>query len=83
MYFCGNFAPVFLLMKQAPEFTKQDAYTQDELDYFFDKGMSYLKTRVSYVFVNSRWKGFSVSTFCKKVKDSSIWKFHGGLRIHL
>ena len=74
--FRGTVAPIFVLMQQAPEFEKMEVYSQADLDVNFERGMEFVKSRVSYIFENNqRWKNYTVSTFCKKIKVSSIQKF--------
>ena len=70
----GEIAPVFRLMEMAPEFVVSDAYTQEELDNYFDKGIEFIQSRVSYIFLDLKWKDYSVGTFCKKLKASNIRK---------
>ena len=74
----GEIAPVFRLMELAPDFVLSEAYTQEELDKLYDKGIEFIQSRVSYIFLDLKWKDYSVGTFCKKLKASNIRK-HGTL----
>ena len=73
--FRGDIAPVFQLMEKAPGFVPSESYTQAELDECFDQGIEYIKVRISYIFEDLKWKDYTVSTFCKKLKASSIRKY--------
>ena len=72
--FRGDIAPVFQLMEKAPGFVPSKLYTQEELDEYFNQGIVYINTRVSYIFEDLKWKDYTVSTFCKKLKASAIRK---------
>ena len=50
--------------------------TDDFVNTSFDIGIAFIKSRVEYMFVNSNWRHYSVSTICKNLKHGEIIK-HG------
>ena len=48
--FRGEIAPVFQMMEKASGFAPSESCTQGQLDEYFNQGIEYIKSRVSFIF---------------------------------
>ena len=74
----NNLIPFTKMMEKAPDLVidSETDITDDFVNTSFDIGIAFIKSRVEYMFVNSNWRHYSVSTICKKLKHGKIMK-HG------
>ena len=74
----NNFLPFTRIMEKAPDLVidSETDINDDFVNTSFDIGIAFMKSRVEYLFLNSNWNKYSVSTICKKLKHGEIMK-HG------
>ena len=74
----NNYLPFTRMMEKAPDLvidSALDITTDEFVNTSFDKGIAFVKSRVEYLFTNSKWRNYSISTICDKLKHGTIMKY--------
>ena len=76
--FCNDIQPFLKLMSSAPDINLGDAANSVDaahIERTFLMGLAHAKAVVEYMFVNDKWKKWSVSYMSKKISYSMVMKY--------
>ena len=73
----NKYLPCTRMMEKAPDLEIDSAVdiTDEFVNTSFDIGIAFVRSHVEYLFRNSNWRNYSVSTICKKLKHGTIMKY--------